>query len=97
MFVDAVDFEAVYTTKFGPVGVLAEVAIQGSRLLLKDMAIYPVDSAKRLPVGVGEMLRIVRLIEAQALSQGFSECTVEAKRLSGAKPGRMMRLTRRLR
>jgi len=81
----------------GPVGVLSAIEIHGDQLLLKDLLVYPTETDKRLPVGVEEMLQIVRSIESEARGQGFRTCIVEAKRLSGAKPGRMMKLTRRLR
>jgi len=38
----------------------------------------------------------VRSIRQDALDAGFSECIVNAKRLTGARPGRIVRIARRL-
>jgi hypothetical protein len=66
MFVDGADFERTYPTDCGPIDVLAEVEIRGDELILKDLAIYPAETALKLPVGVRQMIGIVHGIEREA-------------------------------
>ena len=90
------DFERTYSTDAGAIGVLAEVEVRGDELILRDLAIYPDETAGKVSVGVRQMLSIFHRIEEEARLQGFRKCTVEAKRLSGAAPGRIIKMTRRL-
>jgi len=43
------------------------------------------------------MIEILRSIQSDARELGFSECIVNAKKLSGASPGRIVKFVRRLR
>jgi hypothetical protein len=95
MFVHGTDFDRTYPTDHGPIGILAEVQIDGDELSLKDLTIYPVETDRSLKVGVRQMLSIFDEIEQEARIQGFRRCTVEAHRLSGAAPGRIIKRTRR--
>jgi hypothetical protein len=97
MFIDGEDFDATYETSLGPIGVLAEVEIHFDQLVLNAVSIYPIETSRRLPIGVRQIVEIVRSIERDAQKQGFSECVVNARKLSGASPGRIVRLVRRLR
>ncbi len=96
MFIDGGDFEKIYETALGPVGVLAEVQIHNGRLVLNGLSIYPLETDERLPIGVRRTIEIVRSIRQDALDAGFSECIVHAKILTGARPGRIVRIARRL-
>jgi hypothetical protein len=80
----------------GPVNVIAKIVVAGGDVLLHRVSFYPLTSAK-LELGVGDVLRIFRSISDQAKEEGFLTCSVEAYRSGGARPGRMMNLTRRLR
>ncbi len=97
MFVDGGDFEKTYETNLGPVGVLAEVQILGQRLVLNGLSVYPMETNERLPIGVRRTIEIVRSIQRDAFDHGFSECVVNAKKLTGASPGRIVKIVRRLR
>jgi len=96
MFVDGGDFEKTYETSLGPVGVLAEVQIRDQRLVLNALSIYPIETSERLAIGVRRTIEILRSIKQDALDQGFSEYVVNAKKLTGASPGRIVKVERRL-
>jgi hypothetical protein len=96
MFVDGGDFEKTYETSLGPVGVLAEVQIRDQRLILNALSIYPIETSERLPIGVRRTLEILRSIKQDALDQGFSDYVVNSKKLTGASPGRIVKVERRL-
>jgi hypothetical protein len=66
---------------------LAEVELDGERLTLKDVAIYPLDAAK-LAVGVRAIRALFRRIADVASAEGFSQVRVTSRRYSGASPGR---------
>jgi hypothetical protein len=94
MFVDGSLFDETHETTLGSIGVLAEVEIRGDRLTLNALSIYPLET-ESLPIGVRQMIEILRSIQRDASEQGFRECIVNAKKLSGASPGRIVRFERR--
>ena len=83
-FVDGNLWERSFDTTDGVVDVLAEVVVDGRRVELRDMAVYP--RAK------GRMT--VPLAEVGAA--GFEELRITGIRMSGAAPGRRVDLTIRL-
>ena len=97
MFIDGRDFDKTYETSLGPVGVLAEVEIDGSRLVLHAFSMYPIETDQRLHIGVRRTIEIFRSIRQDALEQGFTALVVDAKKLTGASPGRIVKVERRLR
>jgi hypothetical protein len=89
-------FERWYETPDGTLDVLAEVVVDGSRLELRDIAVYP-RSADRLDVRAERLLGWLRELENEARSAGFAELRITGTRLSGARPGRRVDVTIRLR
>ncbi len=96
MLTDGDGFERVYETAEGPVLVLALVAVRGEEVILRGLTFYPLTSAE-MRIGVGEVLRIFREVSEEARLDGFTLCSLEAFRSRGARPGRMLYLSRRLR
>jgi len=80
----------------GVIWMTAMVSIDGARLSLSQVLIYPT-TGTTLQVGVAEMLEIVTFLENEARLQGFEEYTVQAERVYTDKPARMIYLSRRLR
>jgi len=95
VFVDGVEFEAVYETTEGSVWLLCGIKIRGDEIFFDGLLVYPV-TGKRLVVGTAQMRSIFRSVEDAARLQGFSRCFVSALRTTGAAPGRIIRLVRRL-
>jgi hypothetical protein len=85
-----------FPTSQGRLDVIAEVTITGSKLELRDPAVYSGDG-RRVFLGVRPILEIARQVEALAKLQGFSALLVTGKRLSGATPGRAVLLERKIR
>jgi hypothetical protein len=78
------------------IDVLAEVAVEGARLELRDLAIYP-RHAGRLDVPVDRLVGWLRDLGNEARAAGFDELRITATRLSGTRPGRRVDLTIQLR
>ena len=89
-------FEWTFETGAGAIGFLAEVEIVGTTLILRDVAVYPTGIAGSLQVGAGEVLEALGRLESLALSQGFGVLQITATRLTGAHPGRAVRIRRSL-
>jgi hypothetical protein len=96
MFEHGKDFERTFETDLGPVGVLAAVTIEGDRVILNDLSMFPRANAGRLPIGTRRVRAIFREIREMARSQGFAEIDIQAERLSGRNPGRTISIKRRL-
>jgi hypothetical protein len=85
-----------FPTSQGLLDVIVEVTITGSKLELRDPAVYSGDG-RRVDVGVRSMLEIARQIEALAKLQRFTVMLITGKRLSGATPRRAVLLERKIR
>jgi hypothetical protein len=96
MFVDGEEFDEHFETGAGLVRVLSLIEIDHDTLRLRDLWIYPV-TGTRSRIGTREMLQIVRVLEARAISQGLTAYSVEAVRVYTDKPERKMLISRRLR
>jgi len=96
IFVDGQLSQYAFPTHKGLLDVIAEVSISGSRLELRDSAVYSGDG-KRVNLGVRTMLQIARQVEALAKLQGFETLLVTGKRLTGATPGRAVLVERKVR
>ena len=96
MFTSGELFERSYETPDGTVDVLAEIVVDGRRLELRDIAIYP-RRAGRLAVPTERLLRWLRDLEAEVRSAGFVELRITETRLSGARRGRRVDVLIRLR
>ena len=96
VFRDGGAYDEAFVMEAGPIRVLARIAIMDGDVLLRDVYFYPLTSSK-LELGTRDLLRIFRIVSDQATDEGFLTCSLEAFRAGGARPGRMMHLTRRLR
>jgi len=85
-------FERTFRTPEGEVGVLAEVTVEGTMLLPRDVAFYPL-APGRLAIGAARVLRIRRAIAAEAAALGFTTLRLIATRESGAAPGKRVDVT----
>jgi len=94
-FVHGKKFDRTFETALGPVRVGARVSIDGGHLTLYDFEIFP-RKVSRLRIGMHELLEILRWIKQSAKAEGFTELTVDAERLSGANPERIIKKHRRL-
>ena len=95
MFEDGGLYERSFETPAGWIDVLAEIVIEGNRLELHDIAVYPRGSS-RVEVSAAEMLRWARVALTEIARAGFAEVRVTGTRLSGASPGRRVDLVIRL-
>ena len=94
-FVDGDLWERSFDTADGVVDVLAEVVVDGRRVELRDMAVYP-RARGRMTVPLAEVVRWLRSTAAEAGAAGFDELRITGIRMSGAAPGRRVDLTIRL-
>ncbi|MFP5489210.1 MAG: hypothetical protein ACLGHQ_12995 [Acidimicrobiia bacterium] len=95
-FVDGDLYERSFETPAGTIDILAEIAVTGRRIELRDIAVYPSDSV-RLIVPPGELFAWARLALSELADAGLDELRVTGTRLTGARPGRRLDLTFRLR
>lgn len=86
--------EYVFQAHVGPIGALAMAHVTGSKLLLEG-AFYPLGT-ERVEVGVRAVLQMAREVEQIAKLDGFTELIIDAKRTTGANPGRLLSLRRRI-
>jgi len=96
IFVDGELSSYSFPTSKGLLDVVAEVTIRGSKLELRDPAVYSGDG-NRVHLGIRVMLEIARQVESLAKLQGFTVILVTGKRLTGATPGRDVLLERKIR
>jgi hypothetical protein len=94
-FVDGDLWERSFETANGVVDVLAEVVVDGRRVELRNLAVYP-RGHPRLSVPVAEVARWLKAVAAEARQAGFDELRLTGVRMSGATPGRRVDLTIRL-
>ena len=80
----------------GIIGVMADIYANDESVLLENLLIYPVDHDE-LSIGVSNVLRIRRLIEADLRELGFTRFRITAGRLTGANPGHQVNVGRSLR
>lgn len=81
-------FERSYEVDGQTVEFLAEVAIDGPTLHLRDVAIFPAGADRASP-GAAALLRVLRSeLLAELRSFGFTAVRVTGTRLSGAAAGR---------
>lgn len=95
-FVDGELYERSFETPAGRVDVLAEIVVSGSRIELRDVAVYPRD-ANRLNIAPEELLGWARLAIEELIAAGFDELRVTGTRLSGVRRGRRIDFVIRLR
>ena len=88
-------FERSFVVPGGAIEVLAEVVVDGHRLELRDIAIYP-RGAGRLEVPVDTLLACLREVADEVRRAGFDDLRITGTRLSGAQVGRRVDVTIRL-
>jgi RHS repeat-associated protein len=90
--------ETTIQTSKGPVDVLAEVVVQGDKLVLKDLVIYG-RGAEPLTGLTREMLGALSKVKEVARSLGFKQLQIIAKRVASstsANPGHIVDVTIKL-
>lgn len=86
-------FERSYRIGNETVELLAEIAIDGPNLHLRDVAVFPAGS-RRAAVGATAVLRVLRSeLLPELRSLGFTLVRITGTRLSGSGPGRSLDLT----
>jgi hypothetical protein len=85
-------YEKTFTTPVGRIGILAEVDIEGSTVILADVAVYPLDT-EHLEVEVQMLVRLRDALAAELAAMGFHRLRITGKRLSGASPGKSIAFT----
>jgi RHS repeat-associated protein len=76
-----------FPTSKGVLEMAAEVAIEGTTLHLKDIAVYP-RNADSFKLGTREMISLRNQLAAAAKSMGFTKLRITGTRFSGANPGK---------
>jgi hypothetical protein len=88
-------FERSFVVPGGVLEVLAEVMVDGHRLELRDIAVYP-RGAGRLEIPAETLLTCLREVAEEVRAAGFDNLRVTGTRLSGARAGRRVDVTIRL-
>ena len=92
-FVPGELFETTIGSSAGSVGVLAEVAIDGSQLTLSDLTIYGESGDLVNEVGPGQFLALRNAIAQEAASEGFDSLRITGARVVGSSssaPGKVI-------
>jgi hypothetical protein len=76
--------ERWFVTEAGTVGAMGEAVVDGTRLIIKDLAVYGAEGD--LVVGTREMLSVARQFADEVREMGFSKLTLEGFRYRGANP-----------
>jgi hypothetical protein len=85
-------FEATFETSRGKVGLLAETVVDGKTLHLKDIVIEPAQT-RRMNLGANEVLAARQQLIDQVHAAGFEKLIITGERLTGANPGKRVKLT----
>ena|SRR5688572_16287426 len=91
-FLDGQLFETTFETSRGHVGLLAEVAIEGKTLHLRDVVIEPI-AARKLIIETREILAARRQLMEMVRAAGFETLRITGQRLTGANVGKQVDLT----
>lgn len=93
--------EHIVHTRYGDVGVLADLSVLGDKLVFSDLCVYPAgDFQAKKAMAFKELLRESRVILDAAKALGYVEVEVAGKRAansSAAQPNRTIFIKRRLR
>jgi len=85
-------FERVFATSADDVGLLAEVEIEGSTLVLKDVAVYPVEPV-RLSLSPATLVGFRDALAIDLAARGFDSLRLIGIQFSGAAPGKKVDVT----
>ncbi|MGH9905631.1 MAG: hypothetical protein ACRD8U_08630 [Pyrinomonadaceae bacterium] len=91
-------FQRTIQTSKGPVDVIAEIVVEGDKLVLKDIAIYG-RGTEPLTGLAREILSARSQLAAEARALGFKELQITGKRVAtstSANPGHEVNVTMRL-
>lgn len=89
-------FERVIQTSQGPVQIYADIVVQGSKVTLKDLLVYPQNSATNLSGVFKELIRARGDLIRELKSQGFNELRIAGERVansSSKNPGHQIDIT----
>lgn len=89
--------DEVVETSAGPVRIYGEVVVEGTQVTIKNVLVYPADSAQKLNVGTREMLKAIRPLFDGLKQAGYTTVRIVGDRVSGANPGRTVDITKTLR
>jgi hypothetical protein len=85
----ATDLERIFQTTQGPVGLLAELVVEGTTLVLKDVIVYPIGASKL--TGIEKEVRAaLTQLKHEAREWGFERLRIIGYRVPGsssANPG----------
>jgi RHS repeat-associated protein len=82
--------ERAFSTRAGMVSMVADAVVSGKSLHLKDIAIFPTNSAKALNLGAKGVMELLKTFGAEARQNGFTELRITGHRVSGANPGKQV-------
>jgi hypothetical protein len=88
-------FEREFETSRGPVGILAEVGVEGKVLHLKDVSIYP-RGVSKIEIGAREVMAMRDQLLDEVRGRGYEELRITGTRYSGASPGKIVDVRIRL-
>ena len=98
LYVAGQEIDVVVETPQGPVRIVAEVVeVAGSKLTVKDVAVYATETGERLKVGTGDMLRALRPEFDQLKQAGYTAVRILGDRSpapGSANPGRAVDVTK---
>jgi len=80
-------FERVFGTNQGPVGLLGEAEVVDRTFTLRNVAVYPY-GAGSLDVGIGGVRAGLRALQEELGGMGYQQLKIYGTRLTGANPGR---------
>jgi hypothetical protein len=92
--------DEVVQTPQGPFRIVADVVVEGTTVIIKDVQVYAAETGDRLNVGVGNMLKSIRPLMETLKNAGYTGLRILGDRSSApgsATPGRPVDIFRSLR
>ena len=92
--------DEVVQTPQGPVRIVADVVVEGTNVIIKDVQVYAAETGDRLNVGVGNMLKAIKPLMENLKDAGYTTLRILGDRSSAAgsaNPGRPVDIFRTLR
>jgi hypothetical protein len=95
------EIDVIIETPQGPVRIVAEVVdVVGSKLTVRDVAVYATETGERMKVGTGSMVRALQPLFEQLKQAGYTSVRMLGDRSDApgsANPGRAVDVTKVLR
>jgi hypothetical protein len=85
-------YDRIFSTSGGDIGVPAEVDVEGTALVLDDLAIYPTGAAT-LGVGARTIVALRDQLARDIASLGYTALRLIGTHATGASPGKVVNLT----